>query len=521
MTQTTQLSEYQPIDRLRIYNELTRGTRHLFSKGQFQPQVFQHYAEVLMPLVENDPIFLAKLATYLCENSNSKDLKVMAVYMNSLSIANGQPFFPGATINKPNLRLISALLLQKLDPFLASRTIKLAATHKWPKSGTIPATHFPRVLETAAKKYLGYRENRPDMVRGALKAGMKRSFIDLYRFTHLSPSDTVADILRWKQKESDAGRTVAFSFSGMTDLEVAQYIVERKLSVPYALGLLDRKVSPVIGVSLLQQATPNQVIILRSMFDELGITNHPELLKILGEKASKATSGIDRIERIKTQASSETQRALEEARAISRKETLNKFKIGKVCLRVDCSGSMERAIEVAKNYAATIAEMVPDPTTNFMWGRFDLKFQRFPHPQKFIKEGFHQVLFGVRADGGGTDVLCGWQNARGFGADVDIIITDGQDTKGNLAARISALSGRPSAIVIIPVDGSSRYMPHFATYLRAAGIPTVEIPPSELRSAAGVAEAIGNAMVGDLGIIQRIMATEYPEIPSWYGAVSY
>jgi hypothetical protein len=513
-----------PAERLRVYEELTKGVRHLYSKGKFQQDVFDHYVNLLYPLAEEDPLFLAKLTAYILQNSDSKDLKVICLYINSLSSADGNPFFPGSTLNKPNLRIVSALLLQKVDPVLAARIATIAAECKWSYKNTLRfARHYSNTLRTGLKKYIAYREARPDMVKGIVRAGLKNRFQDIYRYSRTAPTAEVAQLLRWKQKDGKVVITQADTFEGLTDLQIANKIVEEKISVPVALSKLPRAVTPVIAVALLQIATPNQLVILRSLFDDAGISKDPMLLKVFGEKASKATA-VDRIERINTQISASMHTVLAEAKSVSQKATVGKFGIGKVFLHLDCSVSMNKAIEFAKEAGATIAELVPNPETNFAWGRFGTEPRKLPNPPQFTKDHFHQVLYGHRATDPGTNVFGCYQMAREFGADVDVYVTDQLHTMGSANILLDGLArqyGKPKSVLVVYFPPERPQTPLFSVQraFEALEVPVATISPEDVKSPAGVAQAIATAMKGNLAIVDAIMNTPLPEVPNWYSAV--
>jgi len=189
------LSERSDEKRLAIFKILSSACTHLYSKGKLQEDKFIHVAELFADLAINDPIFMAHLTAW-ASKKESKDLKVLAVFFNSLSDANGLPFYDGAKKCKPNFREVSYTVLQMLDPHLALRVLQLA--HKrFAVDGILnESRHFSTGLKTAFKKYIGYREDNIDIIRGIKKSGLTKKMIQMYRLTRTSPTDEAAGILR-------------------------------------------------------------------------------------------------------------------------------------------------------------------------------------------------------------------------------------------------------------------------------------------------------------------------------------
>ena len=214
------LAEHSDEKRLEIFKLLSSACTHLYSKGKLQEDKFTTVAEILSDLAVNDPVFMAHLTAYACKK-DSKDLKVLSVFFNALSDANGTPFFKGAKKCKPNYREVSYAALQKLDPHLALRVLELAHKKFGVKGILNESRHFPTGLKTAFRKYIGYREQNLTSLRGMKKSGLSKKMQQMYRLTRTAPTAEAASILRWKQKSGEPIEMEDLpDFSGMKSTEI-------------------------------------------------------------------------------------------------------------------------------------------------------------------------------------------------------------------------------------------------------------------------------------------------------------
>lgn len=505
--------------RLRAYQIIVDGCSHIWSKNKIQREKAQRALEALLPLTVSDPYFLAHLTSYAIKNTKNKDLQVFTSYVSALSSADGSPFSPGSSYKKPNLRYVAAAAVHDLDPKLAARVLELASTKYGVANLLNNARHFPTGLRTALEKYLKFIEANLPRLKGVKRAGLGNTLKTLYRGLHLSPSDEAAAILRWQQKD----KKITFvdsaykDFDKLTDLEIAERIRKDKLSVLGVLGALPRQVSPVIAVALLEQATGNQAVILRRTFEEAGVLSDPEVMKLYEDRIKTAKTALDRAETISADASQAVKEALTAARSEQRKaETAG---IGKIFLHLDVSGSMSHVLRFAMERGAIFAECVNDPANNFAWGTFHTQGDRLPLPDQFVKDAFAAVLFG-RISGGGTDCYALYPEARMFGADVDVFVTDQDQVAGPIAPRIARFHEshpdlpKPKACVIVNYGG--RHHTAVKDAYEANGIPVALLDPDTLTQSALVSEAVKNALLGPVAIIDDIMGTELLELPDYY-----
>ena len=523
-TNTSALSEYSDQKRLAIFKIVTSACTHLYSKGVLQEDKFKEIAKTFSDIAINDPIFMVHLAAYSAKK-DSKDLKVLATFFNALNDANGTPFFKGSTKNKPNFREVSYAVLQGLDPHLALRVLRLCHKRFGVDGILNDSKHFPTGLKTAFKKYIHYREENMDMLRGIKKAGLSNKMIDIYRMTRTAPIDEAAAILNWKQKD---GRELTMEtlpdFSNKTSAEIAKELEASKLSTVVALSIVPKdKITASVAKALMKNCTGNQSIILYNWFSRNGFLDVKAIKDMFKDKIKESTTAIDRIDTLTKNADAGDKKEMAAVRSEKRKVAAGTKEIGKIFMHIDASGSMAAAIEFAKNKACIFAECVDNPAQNFKWGLFGTNGKMLKNPTEFTKEDFHQALYGVTANMGQTDCIALYKNAREFGADVDVYVTDQGHNVGTIHKRIKEYHdanpsiAKPRATVIVDFGNGCTKL---QDSLKEVEIPVAIIKPDSLAESALVAQSIRAALVGELAIIEEIMNTPLPSLPRWWNAVA-
>lgn len=525
-----QLSYLNNQERLSIYQEILNGCTHIYSKGKLNTDRMKTVLDKLIILAEKDPYFLAHFTSYAMTKLQSKDLKILSVFANSLNDADGTPFIVGegengkpiyGSIKKPNLRIVSQAAVQTsdFDAKLVERLIEIANIKQPLGNKYAEGTHFSGSLKTAIKKYVRYREMNPKALEGVKKSGMAQRFKNIYRMLHIAPSEEAAQILGWNQKKGGkVTKKNFFNFSDLSDIEVAEKIRAEKLPPLGVLGALNKKISPVIALAVLEQCSGDQAVILRELFDSQGLLKHEEVFGLFTEKINEAKTALDRVERINTKVDEDVQKTLKKARSSVRKKQVGN--IGKIFLHLDCSVSMDNAIGVAKEKGSVIAECVSNPEENFHWGIFGNRGISLNKPDSFEKDGFMAALYGVRADMGSTDCIACYTKARELGCDIDVYITDGQHNQGSIKHRIDQYTNKgyakPKVAVIVQVG---RYMPYLKIGLEGAGIPVAEIKESVLNESALITQVVNQALRGAVAVIDDIMDTPLLKLPKWWGSV--
>lgn len=517
-------------ERLKAYQLILNGCSHIWGRKEVEGKLLRGFQEdralpllsVLVPLTKTDPMFLAHLTSYAIRRTENKDLQVFTTYTNALSAADGTPFSPGSKYLKPNLREVSAAAMHMMNVPLVARLLEVSSFKYGVNNFLNESRHFPTFLKTAFQKYIKYRESNPNSLRGIKEGGLAPMFMNLYRTLHLHPADEAAAILKWQQKDKEIvfENTRFADFSTLSDLEIAEKIRAEKLPALGVLANLPRKISPVIAVALLEQASGNQVVILSTLFEEAGILKDKEVLKLYEEKIKTATTALDRLKAVEAVQSQAIKQAINTTRAEKRQEQT--AGLGKIYLHLDFSGSMSDVQQFASERGAILAECVNDPTNNFGWGAFGTQGMPLPLPQEFVKDAFSAVLFQVPGLGG-TDCFQLYPTAREFGADVDIFVSDQLQMAGELGPRIRKFHEenpnlpKPRACVIVNFGGRGKGAIQEA--YEENEIPVAVLTPDSLTEPALVLESVRAALQGPMAVVDSIMQEPLLKLPRYYFAI--
>ena len=524
---TNAINEYSDSKRLAVYKMLTAACGHLYSKGTLQKDKFKVASELFADLAKNDPLFLAHFTAWTMKQ-DSKDQKVLSVFFNALSDADGSPFFKGSDMCKPNLRQVSYAILQRLDVPLAIRVAELARL-RFAVDGLLnDARHCPTALKTALRKFVLYRESHPEMIKGIRNAGLGQKFKDLYRFAGISPSDYAVGILKWNQKDGRRWKDLQSKedalpdFTVLSSKDIVEVLAKTKLSPLVALSVIPKnKFTSVVATALVENCSGNQLIALYNWFAENGFLDVKAIRDIFKGRIQEATTAVDRIDILTKDATAEDKEMMAQVRSDNRKQKADTSKFGKIFMHIDISGSMHGAIQFAKDKAAIFAECIDNPEKNFEWAAFTSQKRKLNKPVNYRKEGFYQALYGVTA-GGTTDCFACYPDARAFGANVDVFVTDEGHTCADFGGMIRRYHdahpehAKPSVVVIVKFDdGDNKVQKGF----EANGIPVVIMTPESLNESALVAQSVANAIKGELATIEEIMATPLPVLPKWWNMV--
>jgi hypothetical protein len=228
---------------------------------------------------------------------------------------------------------------------------------------------WPKTVE----KWLRYREENPKLLDGLVKAGFRRTVMELARKVNYKPTTPLFfQKLRWKQVQAkDGRRTVAIgeaveaavTWEGLSEAEICQKIVSEKPSwkvltsrLPSTIGLTRAIVAAVIESEVLSN---KDLIIISPTLEELGLLKVPQI-KARWDAALKAANDMraaNIARNVQSQAvKDKLQEAAETAAANVVAEAVRQMRI---YIIVDISASMQASIEAAKSYIATLAPTFP------------------------------------------------------------------------------------------------------------------------------------------------------------------
>jgi len=265
----------------------------------------------------------------------------------------------------------------------------------------------------AVIRWLRHREDNPRMLTGLVRAGFRRTVMQLARRVGYKPTTArFFEILRWKQKQAgDGRRTLAIgaavaqaeSWVGLSERDICQRIVETRPNYKRLVGLLPSEVGltrAVVAAAIeAGSLSDSDLIILTPTLEDLGLLEIPAI----GERWMRATEAA------------EDQRAANIAKRVRKSETAGKLQAAadralqkavaeelrgvRVYVAVDVSASMNRSIEEAKGYLAQFLQGFPlDKLTVAV---FNTKGREvvIRHPSA---KGVNHAFKGFQA-GGGTD----------------------------------------------------------------------------------------------------------------------
>lgn len=250
---------------------------------------------------------------------------------------------------------------------------QIAALNRTFGFGTSPKNPALGRWPQAVTRWLRHREQNPRMLEGLVRAGFRTTVMELARRVGYKPTTEVFfRLLRWKQKQSADGRrqlaigvevSQAESWSGFTEAEVCAKIVATRPNWKRLVGLLPSEVGvtrAVVAAAVTAGALSDQdLIILTPTLEDLGMLS-VEPVKSRWEAATRNAENqraANVAARVKRQ---ETKDALQTAADNAVKKAVEEVVKGlRVYAMVDISGSMEPAIEVAKQYLAQFLQGFP------------------------------------------------------------------------------------------------------------------------------------------------------------------
>ena len=452
-----------------------------------------------------DNEFAAKLASWSFPKDH-RDLKVVLAAFMLVQTRSGEPVMDDGKVafHDDDYRAVGeAMLLTRgsktaFDEKLLLRVgdvlrlPEIAAINRelgFGKSARNPA--MGRYDKTVIK-WLSNLEANPAVLAGLVKKGWRTSVMEEARRVGFKPtSNKFFELLRWKQKQADDGRrTIAIgvdvaaaeSWDGLDEKAICKKISKDKPNYKRLVGLLPAKVGMTRAIMACAIETKGvlsdaDLIILTPTLEDLGLLTVPDVKVRHDAALSKATNqrAVNVARNVKD---AKTAEALVAAADVATAAVLEEATKGlRVYVVVDKSGSMEAALEKAKEYL-----------TKFLGG--------FPldrcHVSVFntvasvitLKEGTAvgvQQAFRGHTAGGGTSYYQGVQvllDRFKPSADEDalfIFIGDEQDTSGGTQTlrNVFVNAGvKPAAFGMLHVGGVGYYVHTVAAEI---GIPCFDI----------------------------------------------
>jgi Mg-chelatase subunit ChlD len=326
--------------------------------------------------------------------------------------------------------------------------------------------------EKAVHKWLEFREDNPKLLEGLMKGGWKGSVMRLAQLTHYKPkSNMFFRTMGWKQAQAKEGhRSIAIgetilsgaeSWEGMTEAQICETIIKDRPAYLRITGLVPKNIGitrAVMAAAIEAGSLSDKALIIATpTIEELGLMEDPDVKK-RWEKAMKNASDMRANNIAQRVTSKETKEKLEAAADIAVQKAIQEVsKNIRVYFFVDISGSMEGAIEAAKDNVAKFLQGFPEDKLHIAtFNQIGREVKLKHHSAAGVKNAFQ----GIRA-GGGT---CHGEGVRALqaykpGPDEDaLFVFIGDEAEGGavgqsngFTAAVQASGLKPMAFGLVPV----------------------------------------------------------------------
>jgi hypothetical protein len=391
-------------------------------------------------LCERDPRFYVRLAAWYADRGEVRDHKEMFVVTLCLSTFEGH-------------RDVGLALLRNLPPYEVGRVVDFVHA-----PGSL-ARNVPRSLRTEVERYLREREADPRWLDGSILHARK-AIKRLYALLHIQPSPRAQAILFDEHPPEDSSvfavRAVA---RAATPMEQAESIIQHRLPYRVAASVV-KEMTPEVVRALIEVMSPQELINnfgslkARGALEDTGVQEQVRL-KLAEARKNDRVSAFKT--RVATEAANLSGPVAEQLDQVAEARVKARGKITRpTALLIDKSGSMQAALEIARQLGAMISTLCQ----NGLWTyAFDTKAHLLKVAQPTLA-GWEDALAGVTC-GGSTSCGCAIEALAQAGQRVDqiLFVTDEQENapphfKDALRAYQQKLDVRPS-VVLVKVGQSS------------------------------------------------------------------
>jgi hypothetical protein len=415
---------------------------------------FEELAPLHRSALERDPLFYGHLAGWYFEKGSVRDHKVLFI---AHLMTSAYPEFRGA----------AWMLLQHLAPYEVARVLD----HSKRVIGKAP-----RSLKSAIAYYLKTREQNIRQFDGAaLRA--RNDLKHLYASLRIKPGPRAQAILFDEQPPEGSPLAALKQLAkAETAEEQALIILEQKIPYTTAVGAI-KHVTPALLVALINAMSPQEVINNMAMLKRRGALDDKEVKELIDQKIAASVSD-KRVSTLKAkkaievaQLDEETEQLLTDVmdqRVASRAEIKRP-----TALFVDKSGSMTKAIEVAKQLAALVGAVINAEFRVYAFdsAAFEVKVSVKGKERPALSD-WEKAFKLIKADGGTSiGAALAKMLKDKFVVEQIVIVTDeGENTPPlfrNAYAEYAKEMNVAPTVIIVQVDSSN---PSFATGLQNQGI---------------------------------------------------
>jgi hypothetical protein len=239
--------------------------------------------------------------------------------------------------------------LQGLEPYRAYRVAKFIRNH----------LKTNRQVKGAVEDYLYTREIDRPRFDGAVRVARKALHY-MYDTYHIKPGQRAQTIIFDKETPEGEADAIEMLLSASTPEEQAQLIVEYNIPYRQATSAI-KSMTPAIIVALIEVMTPAEALNSRASIEASGILGDAKIRKLYEDKLKQTATD----KRVATSTITERKSAKGKDEKLDKiLSTARQTKIDKgaritdnTVIAVDCSGSMDVAIEIARRTCPFIASL--------------------------------------------------------------------------------------------------------------------------------------------------------------------
>lgn len=411
-------------------------------------------ASVHTSALQRDPLFYGHLAPWYFEKGEVKDHRILFVAHL-------------ATCDFEEFREAAWMLLQQLAPYEVARVLD----HTKRVIGKTP-----RSLKSAIAHYLQQREKNNRQFDGAaLRA--RNDLKHLYASLRLKPGPRAQAILFDERPPEDSPLAALKRLAHTASAEEqAQIILDHKIPYTTAIGAI-KHITPALLVSLINAMSPQEVINNLAALKRRGAMDDVDVKALIEQKITESATD-KRVSTLKAKKAIEAAKVDEKTEQllneVTHQRVASKVEIKRpTALFVDKSGSMQNAIEVAKQLAALVSTVI---TADFHVYAFDnAAFELKVPVQKEARPTLNdwEKAFALIKANGATSIGCALAKMTKEKVYIEqiILVTDeGENSPPYLKdawEEYSKVMQVAPSIISVQVDGANQ---HFTDGLRTHGI---------------------------------------------------
>ncbi|HVJ19726.1 MAG TPA: vWA domain-containing protein [Polyangiaceae bacterium] len=386
----------------------------------------------------------------------------------------------------------------------------------------------------AVEKWLRFREENPKLLAGLVKAGFRRSVMELARRAGFKPqSPEFFQALRWKQVQADDGRrgiaiglrvASAETWQGLSEEAICERIVRQKPNFKRIVGLLPKELGltrAVVAAAIeAGSMSPKDLVILSPTLEELGLFKVQEIREKWeaalrqAEDARAANVAV----RVRSKQARET---LEQAADAAVKKAAAEVMRGlRVYFMVDISGSMQASIEKAKRYVSQFLQGFPLDRLHVAVFNTQGRALTIQHASA---AGVVNAFRGITA-GGGTDYGAGVRALQDVKPQEDedtLFVFVGDEQAGTFETAVERSFLRPLAFGLVKVGGAVGDVAVRDT-ARKLGIPCFRIEEASFDDPYAIPRVLRRLIASTpversdrVTLAERILKTEILKKPVW------